>query len=298
MASTTTTSAPSAATTTSAPSTAAAPSAATATAANRPQQTSHHHQHNASRRGNPRYRYYHNNRGNSRPRGPKRPSDAEELPASNATPPSEPSALQKALSPMQEAAPAEDGETHYCFICTEPIAIFAVAECNHRTCHLCSLRLRALYKTRNCAYCKVRKMTRGLVGQNGKCICVEFLCYRVMKLWVECMRKRNDTLFILDEHHILTTIKLPFYLLYVPSQTEQATVILTSLPDKPFQDYTAADTPFSDKKLDARFETSQMLEDVMILLRFNCPEPTCDFACEGWSDLKRHVKRVHSMLLW
>lgn len=50
---------------------------------------------------------------------------------------------------------AEDGAEHSCFICTENIVIFAVSDCNHRTCHLCSLRLRALYKTKNCAYCKV-----------------------------------------------------------------------------------------------------------------------------------------------
>ncbi|KAF9183649.1 hypothetical protein BGZ51_003878 [Haplosporangium sp. Z 767] len=56
----------------------------------------------------------------------------------------------------ETAAPAvaEDGEQHSCFICTENIVIFAVSDCNHRTCHLCSLRLRALYKTKNCAYCK------------------------------------------------------------------------------------------------------------------------------------------------
>lgn len=42
-----------------------------------------------------------------------------------------------------------------CFICTEPIVTYAVGACDHRTCHLCALRLRALYETRNCAYCKV-----------------------------------------------------------------------------------------------------------------------------------------------
>lgn len=48
----------------------------------------------------------------------------------------------------------EEGEL--CYICTEPITTFAISECDHRTCHRCSLRLRALYETRNCAYCKVR----------------------------------------------------------------------------------------------------------------------------------------------
>ncbi|PHZ11981.1 uncharacterized protein RHIMIDRAFT_251791 [Rhizopus microsporus ATCC 52813] len=41
-----------------------------------------------------------------------------------------------------------------CFICTEPIDYYAVAPCDHRTCHMCTLRLRVLYHTKNCAYCK------------------------------------------------------------------------------------------------------------------------------------------------
>jgi hypothetical protein len=59
-------------------------------------------------------------------------------------------------SRKQQSTPVEEEEEEeLCFICTEPVATFAVADCNHRTCHICSLRLRALYKTRNCAYCKV-----------------------------------------------------------------------------------------------------------------------------------------------
>lgn len=53
----------------------------------------------------------------------------------------------------EEESEEEEGEL--CFICTEPVTTFAVSECDHRTCHRCSLRLRALYKTHNCAYCKV-----------------------------------------------------------------------------------------------------------------------------------------------
>ncbi|KAI8349652.1 hypothetical protein EDC96DRAFT_520018 [Choanephora cucurbitarum] len=49
----------------------------------------------------------------------------------------------------------DDAEGDVCFICTRPIDYYAVAPCDHRTCHLCTLRLRALYGTKNCAYCKV-----------------------------------------------------------------------------------------------------------------------------------------------
>ncbi|CAG8566433.1 5786_t:CDS:10 [Diversispora eburnea] len=44
-----------------------------------------------------------------------------------------------------------------CFICAEPIIYYALADCNHRTCHLCTLRLRALYESKNCAYCKTEQ---------------------------------------------------------------------------------------------------------------------------------------------
>lgn len=48
---------------------------------------------------------------------------------------------------------ADDGEV--CFICASNVAHTAVWPCNHRTCHICSLRLRALYKAKTCAHCRV-----------------------------------------------------------------------------------------------------------------------------------------------
>lgn len=48
---------------------------------------------------------------------------------------------------------AEDAEV--CFICASPVEHLSIAPCNHQTCHICSLRLRALYKTRACAHCRV-----------------------------------------------------------------------------------------------------------------------------------------------
>lgn len=46
-------------------------------------------------------------------------------------------------------------EQEVCFICASPIVHHAVTPCNHRTCHICALRLRALYKTNACAHCRV-----------------------------------------------------------------------------------------------------------------------------------------------
>ncbi|KAF2710549.1 hypothetical protein K504DRAFT_466953 [Pleomassaria siparia CBS 279.74] len=52
------------------------------------------------------------------------------------------------------AAVDDDDEAEVCFICASPVQHHAVAPCNHRTCHICSLRLRALYKTKTCAHCR------------------------------------------------------------------------------------------------------------------------------------------------
>lgn len=52
------------------------------------------------------------------------------------------------------AAVDDDVEGEVCFICASPVQHTAIAPCNHRTCHICSLRLRALYKTKTCAHCR------------------------------------------------------------------------------------------------------------------------------------------------
>ena len=49
---------------------------------------------------------------------------------------------------------ADDGEI--CFICASRGEHTSISPCNHRTCHICALRLRALYKNRACAHCRVR----------------------------------------------------------------------------------------------------------------------------------------------
>ncbi|KAF2134046.1 hypothetical protein P153DRAFT_392666 [Dothidotthia symphoricarpi CBS 119687] len=48
----------------------------------------------------------------------------------------------------------EDDDAEVCFICASPVQHTAVAPCNHRTCHICSIRMRALYKTKACAHCR------------------------------------------------------------------------------------------------------------------------------------------------
>jgi len=40
------------------------------------------------------------------------------------------------------------------------------------------------------------------------------------------------------------------------------------------------------------------MEDTLILLRFNCPDGSCDYIAGGWNDLKLHVRSLHGNLMW
>ncbi|KAK9760936.1 hypothetical protein K7432_014552 [Basidiobolus ranarum] len=125
-------------------------------------------------------------------------------------------------------------DVEQCFICTEPISCYAVGVCNHRTCHLCSLRLRALYKNPACGYCK----------------------------------------------------------------TELTSVVFTKDPNRTFESFNLRELPAGDEKTSVYFETQELCDETMIILRFNCPDSNCDFhADNGWKELKEHVKTVHQRSL-
>lgn len=128
---------------------------------------------------------------------------------------------------------ANEAEENVCFICANVVDYWAVTPCNHRTCHVCSLRLRALYKTKACAHCR----------------------------------------------------------------TEQATVIYSANPTKRFLDYSAEDIVYEDIKLGIKFDYLKMRDDVFLLLRYNCPDPSCDVACSSWPGLHRHVRTAHDRLI-
>lgn len=55
---------------------------------------------------------------------------------------------------------------------------------------------------------------------------------------------------------------------------------------------------FKDTKLSIYFETREMMEETLILLRFNCPDPDCDYIGNGWGDLKLHVRATHGKFIW
>jgi len=76
-------------------------------------------------------------------------------------------------------------------------------------------------------------------------------------------------------------------------------MIFTRDAEKPFQEYLLPSMAYFDRKLNVYFEDQEMYEDTMVLLRFNCPDPTCEVACpDGWNQLKSHVKKVHKLMLW
>lgn len=61
----------------------------------------------------------------------------------------------KADNDDAQSAAGSDADAEVCFICANPVVHYAVAPCNHKTCHICALRMRALYKTKDCAHCRV-----------------------------------------------------------------------------------------------------------------------------------------------
>ncbi|KAL9091695.1 MAG: hypothetical protein Q9165_004771 [Trypethelium subeluteriae] len=124
-------------------------------------------------------------------------------------------------------------EAEVCFICASPVEHNSVAPCNHRTCHICALRMRALYKTKACAHCR----------------------------------------------------------------TNSDFVIFTDDATKRYEDFVEGDFARVDHNLGIRYEKQDIFEDTLLLLRYNCPDSTCDVACLSWPDLHRHVKSAHGKVM-
>lgn len=80
-------------------------------------------------------------------------------------------------------------------------------------------------------------------------------------------------------------------------QTEAKYVIFTDDATKRFEDFVEADFAETDETLGIKYEQKEIHNDTLLLLRYNCPDLTCDIACWGWPDLHRHVKNVHHKVL-
>ncbi|KAL9935531.1 hypothetical protein V8E36_005879 [Tilletia maclaganii] len=181
-----------------------------------------------------------NNNNNSRRAGKQRAqndasSTSAEAHATSAQRAAESHAASAAAAVVRADAEADkaDPDTEYCFICAEPVVYYSVAPCDHRTCHVCAIRLRALYKKMECTFCK----------------------------------------------------------------TASDRLIFSTSPTKSFGQFLPTDIPFSDAKLSISFETQEMYEQTLVLLRFNCPNSKCEVASTSWGDLKSHARRDHGRLL-
>ncbi|UKZ66088.1 uncharacterized protein TrAtP1_007270 [Trichoderma atroviride] len=167
-----------------------------------------------------------NNRGQGR--GQKGTQDAAAAAATSTG--SEAAAKEnKAMAATRPDVDDDDDDADVCFICANPVAHHSIAPCNHKTCHICGLRMRALYKTKDCAHCR----------------------------------------------------------------TPASYVIFTDDAEKRFEDYADRDFTSTDTNIGIKYTNEDIVGDTVLLLRYNCPDESCDFAGLGWADLHRHVKSAH-----
>jgi hypothetical protein len=141
--------------------------------------------------------------------------------------------------PVVAAATDSTPEAHLCPVCTEVMQYAAYGECNHPLCHLCSLRLRALYDNNLCALCK-------------------------------------------------TDLKSVVYVSVAAASAEDF---------QAFSTYDLRRLPMQ-KKLGIYCVEQTVLDEVVLLLRHNCPDSRCSESFKGWNDLKHHVKKQHQLMFW
>jgi len=93
----------------------------------------------------------------SRPQDPSGRSEAAAQGAmrQNGVMPSAAQSENQKPETASNTAEEEDSDVEVCFICAGPVVHNSVSPCNHRTCHICALRMRALYKNRACMHCRV-----------------------------------------------------------------------------------------------------------------------------------------------
>jgi E3 ubiquitin-protein ligase ZNF598 len=70
-------------------------------------------------------------------------------------------------------------------------------------------------------------------------------------------------------------------------------VIFTDDPTKLYEDFKDSDIASTDKNIGIRYENTDIMEDTILLLRYNCPAADCDIACLSWPDLHKHVRSQH-----
>lgn len=89
-----------------------------------------------------------------KPQNDPAPAEITDTVETPATPTTAPLPVTESATVVENSDAAPQGDDS-CLICAEPMRYHSVPECNHRTCHVCALRLRALYKRQDCTFCKV-----------------------------------------------------------------------------------------------------------------------------------------------
>ena len=74
-------------------------------------------------------------------------------------------------------------------------------------------------------------------------------------------------------------------------------MIFTDDPERRYEDWKDHDFAKIDDNLGIKYEKDVILEDTVLLLRYNCPDKDCDVACLGWPDLHRHVRSKHGKIM-
>ncbi|ODA82488.1 hypothetical protein RJ55_00995 [Drechmeria coniospora] len=70
-------------------------------------------------------------------------------------------------------------------------------------------------------------------------------------------------------------------------------VIFTDDSEKRFEQYVDKDFTTTDTNVGIKYTNEDIVGDTVLLLRYNCPDASCDVAGLGWPDLHRHVKSAH-----
>ncbi len=121
---------------------------------------------------------------NGAPRDPAQISKAD-LPAAKSEAQINQNATSQEVSNGTDADAESVDESTICWICAEPVKYWSLSECNHRTCHVCALRLRALYKKLECTFCKVRNALSVALGVHDDYECrssLNFHCFALLRV--------------------------------------------------------------------------------------------------------------------
>ena len=81
-------------------------------------------------------------------------------------------------------------------------------------------------------------------------------------------------------------------------QTETDFVVFAENEDRKYDQFEDALIAKADADLGIKYATAAIHDDTVLLLRYNCPEPSCDVACLGWKNLHTHVRNTHDRVLW